>query len=60
MIITSIAVSGQCSSGKSTLCRVLDKKLGWKHVNVGDEFKRLAVEHGFRIENFGSIPENMT
>ena len=59
MNVTSLAISGQCSSGKSTLSTLLAKKLGWNYVNVGDEFKRLAAEQGLPIENFGLIPEKI-
>jgi predicted cytidylate kinase len=59
MKTTSVAVSGQCSSGKSTLCILLAQKLGWRYVNVGNEFKRLATKYKLEIEDFGSIPENI-
>ena len=59
MTIRSFAISGQCSSGKSTLSELLAKKLGWNYVNVGHEFKRIAIEHKVQIENFGSIPETI-
>jgi len=55
----SPAISGQCSSGKSTLSKLLAKKLGWNYVNAGNEFKRLAAEQGLPIEYFGSIPEKV-
>ena len=59
MNITSFAISGQCSSGKSTLSKFLARELGWNYVNVGNEFKRLAEEHRLSIENFGSIPKKV-
>jgi predicted cytidylate kinase len=52
-----LAVSGQCCSGKSTLCKILSEKLGWKHIDVGGEVKKLADLQGLSIERFGSIPE---
>lgn len=56
---SSLAVSGQCCSGKSTLCRVLSKKLNWTHVDVGNEFRKIAKTKGIGIEKFGSIPEKL-
>jgi len=56
--LLSIAVSGQCSTGKSTLCKVLSKRLNWKYVDIGGEFKNVARRHGLRIEDFGAIPED--
>lgn len=53
----SIAVSGKCSSGKSTLCRILSHQLNWKHVDVGKEFRKISELRGLRIEQFGSIPD---
>jgi len=55
----SLAVSGNCSSGKSTLCRTLSRRLDWKHVDVGNEFRRLSELKGLRIEEFGSIPDSL-
>ena len=55
--INSIAVSGQCSSGKSTLCICLSERLNWKHVDIGSDIKKMAKEYNLRVENFGSIPE---
>ncbi len=53
----SIAVSGQACSGKSTICRLLEEKTGWKHIDVGGEFRKLAVNCNLEIEQFGSIPD---
>lgn len=53
----SLAVSGECSSGKSTLCRILSQRLNWKHVDVGNEFRKISELRGLKIEKFGSIPD---
>jgi len=53
----SLAVSGECSSGKSTLCRILSQRLNWAHVDVGNEFRRIAKLRGLKVEEFGSIPD---
>jgi predicted cytidylate kinase len=55
---SSIAVSGQACSGKSTICSLLAQSLFWKHVNIGAEFRKLANIAGLEIEKFGSVPEN--
>ena len=56
-IFHSLAVSGECSSGKSTLCRILSQRLNWKHVDVGNEFRKISELRGLKIEKFGSIPD---
>jgi cytidylate kinase len=53
----SLAVSGECSSGKSTLCGILSQYLSWPHVDIGSEFRRIAKLRGLSIEAFGSIPD---
>ena len=57
MKILGIALSGQCSTGKSTLGRLLAEKLEWNYVDVGSEYKKIAKSLNLKIENFGSIPE---
>ena len=59
MNISSLAVSGQCSSGKSTLSQLLAQKFSWNYINVGEEVKRLATERGLPIEKFGLLPEDV-
>lgn len=56
---SSLAVSGQCCSGKSTLCKTLSKKLNWAHVDVGSEFRKIAQTKGIVIERFGSITDEL-
>ena len=57
LTFTSIAVSGQACSGKSTLCKLLSNKLEWCYVEIGGEIRKLAIEHHLAIEHFGSIPD---
>ena len=59
MNITSFAISGQCSSGKSTLSLLLAKQLGWNYVNFGEVFKRLAIKYKLLIEKFGLISDTI-
>lgn len=56
-IFHSLAISGECSSGKSTLCRTLSQRLNWEHVDVGGEFRKICELRGLKIEEFGSIPD---
>jgi|GEM_PF-2152014 len=53
----SLAVSGECSAGKSTLCEILSRRFSWIHIDVGSEFRKIAKLEGLRIEEFGSIPD---
>lgn len=55
----SLAISGQCCSGKSTLCKVLSQKLNWTHVDVGNEFRTIAKSKGLEIERFGSVSDKL-
>lgn len=54
---SSLAVSGLCCTGKSTICRTISSKLKWTHIDVGSEFRRIANSQGLRIEEFGSISD---
>ena len=53
----SIAVSGKCSTGKTTLCENIANIIHWKHIDIGSEFKRLSKEYNLTIEKFGSLPD---
>lgn len=55
----SIAISGLCCTGKSTLCQLLSDYLNYEHVDIGQEFKKMAKESGLGIEHFGSLPDAM-
>ena len=55
----SLAISGECSSGKSSICKRLSQNLGWVHVNIGMEFRKLTSNEGLDIEQFGKIPNNL-
>ena len=57
--IVSIAVSGPNGTGKTTICTNLSRRLQWEHVNVGQEFRRLAEEFNLLIEDFGSVPDEI-
>ncbi|MEM2916565.1 MAG: nucleoside monophosphate kinase [Candidatus Woesearchaeota archaeon] len=52
MIIT---ISGTPGSGKSTVARLLAKKLGFKHYSAGDFMRQMAVERGISLDELTKI-----
>lgn len=52
MIIT---ISGKAGSGKSTIAKILAKKLNYKHYSIGDLQRKLANELGLTIEKLGEL-----
>ena len=55
--ISSIAISGQACSGKTTLATLLAKDMRWNHVNVGQIFRDLVRDSGLLVEDFGSLDD---
>jgi len=54
MIIT---LSGYPGSGKSTVGKILAKKLGYKRYSIGDLQRRLASENGMRLDEWNALEE---
>jgi cytidylate kinase len=52
MIIT---ISGHPGSGKSTVAKLLAKKLGLKHYSAGDFMRAMAIERGISLEELTKI-----
>jgi len=52
MIIT---IGGKPGSGKTTVAKIAAKKLGYKHVSIGDLRGRLAQKHGMTIDEFNQL-----
>ncbi len=52
MIIT---ISGKPGSGKSTIGRLIAKKLKYKFISVGDLRGQLAQKHGMNIDEFNEL-----
>ncbi len=53
-----IAISGKPGSGKSTVAKLLAKKLGLKHYSTGDFMRKLAAERGMSLIELSKIAEN--
>jgi len=54
MIIT---ISGKSGSGKSTVARIVAKKLGLKHYSIGDLWRKMAAERNMTILQFNKLSE---
>lgn len=54
MIIT---LTGNAASGKSTVAKVLAKKLGLRHYSTGDFMRQMAEERGLTLAKFGVMAQ---
>ena len=54
MIIT---LSGQPGSGKTSVALEIAEKCGFVIVSAGEQFRKLAVERGMSLEEFGRLAE---
>ena len=52
-----IAISGPPGSGKTTLCKLVAKKLDYEFVLVGQLFRQMALERRVDLEAFGRLAE---
>jgi len=52
-----ITISGTPGSGKTTIAKLLEKKLGMKHVYSGMIFRELADKHKMTLDEFGKYCE---
>lgn len=50
-----IAISGKPGSGKSTVAKLLAKKLGYKHYSAGNMQREIAKERGLTILQLGKL-----
>lgn len=55
MIIT---IAGKLGSGKSTIAKLLAKKLGFKHYSMGDFMGSLAMERGLSVLELSKLGES--
>jgi len=51
-MVNAITISGLPGSGTTTVAELLQKKLGWKHVNMGDIFRQMAEEYKMKLQEF--------
>ena len=52
-----ISISGKPGSGKSTVAKLVAKKLGFKHYSIGDLMGEIAVEKGVSLLELSRIAE---
>lgn len=52
-----ITISGEPGSGKTTVARLLARRLGVPHVYAGDLFRREAKRRGLTLEEFNELCE---
>jgi cytidylate kinase len=50
-----ITIGGKSGSGKGTISDMLVKKLGYRHISIGDMKRQLAQEMGVSIHEFSKI-----
>jgi CMP/dCMP kinase len=55
MIIT---ISGNPGSGKSTVAKILVKRLGYERVNAGGIMREMSKERGITLEELGKLAKN--
>jgi len=55
LIDMKITVSGTAGSGKSSVAKLLAKKLSYKHFSMGDFQRELAKERGLTISEMGKL-----
>lgn len=52
-----ITISGPIGSGKTTVCNLLAKRLGYRMVISGSIFRDMAKEHDLSLAEFGALCE---
>ena len=52
-----ITISGVAGAGKSTIAKLLSKKLRLEHYSTGDYMRRMAKEMGITLGELGEIAE---
>jgi len=50
-----ITIAGKPGAGKSTITKILAKKLGYKYCSIGDLRGEIAQEHGLTIDELNEI-----
>ena len=52
-----ITITGEAGSGKTTVAKLLAKKLGYEHHSIGDFMGEIASEKGISMHELGKIAE---
>lgn len=60
MKYSKITISGKICTGKTTLLKRLEKKLGWKAFMTGQLFREYVKEHGLNLEGAEEQNEKLT
>jgi len=55
--MTVVTISGLPGTGKTTVAKLLHKRLGLRYVYAGEIFRSLARQHGMTLEQFGTLCE---
>lgn len=55
----NIAISGDISSGKSTLAKNLANALGWKYISAGTFFREWHQKNKIPVQNPEEVPEEL-
>jgi predicted cytidylate kinase len=55
--MVTITISGTPGSGKSTVAKILEKRLGLNYIYSGMIFRQLAEEHNMKLKEFGKYCE---
>jgi len=56
--MTTITISGLPGTGKTTVAKLLENRLGLKYVYSGEIFRRLAKKYNMSLEEFGAYCEH--
>ena len=56
--MTTITISGLPGTGKTTVAKLLENRLGLKYVYSGEIFRRIAKKYKMSLEEFGAYCEN--
>jgi predicted cytidylate kinase len=52
-----LSISGPIGSGKTTVCELLARRLGYRMVVSGQVFRQMAKERGLSLAQFGALAE---
>jgi cytidylate kinase len=56
--MTTITISGLPGTGKTTVAKLLEQRLGLRYVYSGEIFRQLAQKHNMSLEEFGTYCES--